>query len=1090
MNLVGQQIDNRYQVLRLIGAGGMAEVFHAIDTVLDREVAIKLVRPEVVRDQEGIERFLVEARAIARLDHPGIVRVYDVGITEDGRPYLVMELFLGGTLAERLYHNRIAPDEVAYLLAEAADALQAVHEAGMIHRDIKPSNIALSSTGSDKPRVKILDFGVARLVLQSYEGGAIVGTPRYMSPEQVMGRDLGPSTDIYALGVVAYEALAGRPPLDGSTVIQILSKRLTEAAEPLDSSIPPQLAALVMDMLQFEPARRPQSMAEVARRARQASAEPTEEAKPESAVLFSLKELAAPSSARAEGDIKVPKVDQRGELKLRSKVDWKAVLGKASVPAAETPSLGPTSAPDPKSAIIAALPSEMKSHADAIAGFIIASFNDCEPAGVGVLRLRDIRQKGASKYHYFAIFMAGASADDQEKLGTRTFLNYAVPLETRLSGLDPEEPKVVVALVDSLEIGAGVRKKIFTYREKFNAYVVPLHLSEVKKAHREGRSAELFEDRLSEFHTREDLYASREPVRNSTRFYGMKRELAELSAALQRDVALVSVSGPPGSGKTSLVYMAEYGLEGFRATHLRASEAAERRVSDFAEEIIRHIVPPGSEAKTEGSLRERIASAAQAAKEAAQSAGERALLVLEDADWLLSPLVDPSAPAEEQRDARELWTAIAEQARRGTMAVVVTSFYGIVLEKRKILDWENPAAAITKILRLERLDAAAIARMMREIGAEMNVEIEPDALREIHLQSGGNIDLARRLASRALARVRESQRSEGPLEAITIRRKSVISAARELESLPGTFDKTVMALLQAVDRRVLQLIAVNRPRSVREVKTALEGIHTPEASADSVDRLHEMGFVDITDGRVQVAIPLLAAWVRQHLEHTPGEAQRSRNRRIQAVAIGASLTALLFGAYWTWFKEKSRLSEPVALEGCTYRVRSPERGPPGDIVSVYLFRDCLPGTTPGKVDLFSDMGTVADIQGRPGGKADIMPCKPDSDCRMVDVPIKLVSPGESEYRFRMEVTTPRSKAHVDLQIRDDPFVRIKRMFDSAVKIAAALPVILGVLIAFHQEVVGAVRRLFGGSILSPPAAPPAPRAPSPRSPPESRPPTP
>ncbi|UQA60752.1 serine/threonine-protein kinase [Polyangium aurulentum] len=1087
MSLVGQQID-RYRLVEKIGAGGMAEVYRANDEVLGRDVAIKLLHPEIARNTEGRQRFVREAQAMARLEHPGIVRVYEVGITEDERPFLVMELLRGGSLADALERfGKLPPYDVARIVAQAARALQAAHDAGFVHGDIKPGNIAVTNLVFDI-ELKILDFGIARMLAgQDERPGGLAGTPMYMASEQIGRGEISNKVDIYALGVVAYEALTGRRPFEGRSPSEIFRAIVFENfvnPRTLDSSIPQLLEALILDMLAREPMHRPHSMAEVARRAQEIIdwfEQPVQVPPAYASTSF-------PASAQADrtggtgGSLGVPMgvrgdwtgaaIGSAGSAPMPALDALKKLIPKKMGPSPDEPP-GEAGLPPglgeeqeapraPAELVQAALPVELRPHHEAITRFLMATFARVEAADArGVLRLSNPHRGKIGDYHFLALFMAGASQEAGDRLGTRTFLNYAIPLEARLASFDREERKVVVAIVDSPELGAGVRRKIFEYRKTYSAHVVPLHLAEVRKADREGRAAELFDDRLSEFHTREDLFASREPARDPTRFYGMKRELAELSAALDRDVAFVAVTGPPGSGKTSLVHMAEYGLEGLGAIHLRASEATERRAAAFAKEIVEHLDPNAGAANAEGPLGERIRRAAEAAQEAARKAGQKALLVVEDADWLLAPLVDPAA-GEAQREARELVSALGREARRGALAVVFTGFYGFILEKRTVLGWDNPAATIAKIIRLERLDLAATARMLRELGAEMNVVLDEGALAEIHALSGGNIDLARRLASGALERERAARRGGRPLESITVRRSSVREAARALEALPGTFERTMMALLSAVDRPVLQYIAVKRPRSVRDMKTALAGTLAPDACGEAFDRLHEMGFVEVKDGRVRVTIPLLEAWVEGHLENTPGEARRNRHRRAQILAIGASLTALAFGAYWTWFRAKSVLSAPTTLEGCTYRVRFPERGAAQETLAIYVFRECNAGTDPGPIDLFADMGTVAKIDGQDGGKSDVMRCKPGSDCRMVGVPVTLVSPGEDEYRFRTEVRSKASASplFVDVRIKDDPLAAMKRTFDGAIKVATALPALLGVLLAFYRDMIEAVRRLW------------------------------
>jgi len=244
----------RFRLLSTIGSGGFATVYLAEDVDLGRQVALKLLHPHLTTDNDFIRRFHEEARAAARLRHRNIVRIFDASETEDGRPFLIMEL-LEGTLLSQIIQRRapLSLTETASVITQLASALDYLHEHALIHRDLKPSNVMIDGSGL----VTLMDFGVARSVLEQSHltsTGQLFGTPSYMAPELASGGALGPATDIYSLGVVAYEMLAGRPPFQGNTQ-RLLYSHIYEQPPPLGNVAEP-VAAAVQRALEKEPSRR------------------------------------------------------------------------------------------------------------------------------------------------------------------------------------------------------------------------------------------------------------------------------------------------------------------------------------------------------------------------------------------------------------------------------------------------------------------------------------------------------------------------------------------------------------------------------------------------------------------------------------------------------------------------------------------------------------------------------------------------------------------------------------------------------------------------------------------------------------------
>jgi eukaryotic-like serine/threonine-protein kinase len=248
-------LDDRYDVGRPLGSGGMGEVFLARDRVLGRDVALKVLRKQFAGDEEFAERFKREAMSAASLSHPNIVQVYDRGETEEGSSYIAMEYVPGGTLKERISgEGPLVAADAAALGAQVAEALGAAHERGMVHRDIKPQNVLLTATG----RAKVADFGIARAGSSATisRTGSVMGTAGYMSPEQALGKPATPKSDLYSLGVVLYEALTGELPFTADNPIAVSMKHVNEPLRPpkeLDPSIPDGMNALVTKLLAKDP---------------------------------------------------------------------------------------------------------------------------------------------------------------------------------------------------------------------------------------------------------------------------------------------------------------------------------------------------------------------------------------------------------------------------------------------------------------------------------------------------------------------------------------------------------------------------------------------------------------------------------------------------------------------------------------------------------------------------------------------------------------------------------------------------------------------------------------------------------------------
>jgi len=259
--VIGETVGN-YRIVAELGHGGMGVVYRGEHVQLGRPAAVKMLLPQFSRDPTIVQRFFNEARAASSIDHPGIVEVFDFGTHYDGRAYIIMALLAGESLEHRLQRGPLAPVEGATLIAQVAAALAAAHVRGIVHRDLKPDNIFLTRKDG-KELAKLLDFGIAKFLDREgvTKAGMTLGTPHYMAPEQIMkGSQVGTSSDIYALGMVLYEALAGTPAFEGPTIAAILRGHCTEPVEPPSrrrgEALPPVLEAAILKCLEKDPQQR------------------------------------------------------------------------------------------------------------------------------------------------------------------------------------------------------------------------------------------------------------------------------------------------------------------------------------------------------------------------------------------------------------------------------------------------------------------------------------------------------------------------------------------------------------------------------------------------------------------------------------------------------------------------------------------------------------------------------------------------------------------------------------------------------------------------------------------------------------------
>jgi serine/threonine-protein kinase len=265
-----------YVVDRKLAEGGMGAVYAGHHPVIGKKVAVKVLAPQCAAVPDLVRRFAEEARAVNKIGHPNIVDIFSFGTLADARPYFVMEFLEGASLGQRLEAGDLKPDETRRILRQICSALEAAHRAGIVHRDLKPENVWIASPAHEDSYAKVLDFGIAKLLDnpqgQRTQTGAAMGTPRYMAPEQCMGKDVGPRADLYSLGVILYEMYAGVPPFRGDTFGELLYQHMSMAPEAPSKHRPidPALEQVILACLEKDPQRRPESAKDLSARLDQA----------------------------------------------------------------------------------------------------------------------------------------------------------------------------------------------------------------------------------------------------------------------------------------------------------------------------------------------------------------------------------------------------------------------------------------------------------------------------------------------------------------------------------------------------------------------------------------------------------------------------------------------------------------------------------------------------------------------------------------------------------------------------------------------------------------------------------------------------
>ncbi|WP_437940408.1 protein kinase domain-containing protein [Sorangium sp. So ce341] len=1032
----GRLFAGKYRLVQRIGRGGMGQVWEAFHTDLGRRVAVKIqiLTPESIAHPNALRRFEIEARALARIRSPHVVDVYDVGVVEDLR-YLVMELLEGEDLGVVLSRRpRLSLAEARAVFTPALQALNTAHARGIVHRDLKPSNIFIART-DDGAVVKLLDFGIAKLEEPSgpptsTQTGMVIGSPLFMSPEQMRSpHDLDHRSDLFSLGAVIYLALTSVHPFapDARGLMEVLLA--IASTEPRPPSTFPDLGAdadaFFAKALAKDPAHRFGSADEMLEAFL---------ALTDGAPAIDLRTLLAAPEEAPQG--------ARRSLPLEL-ADAPLPAGPAD-PAQTSTSLkaAPAPPPDPWLALGAVLPGTLSQHAGSIARFLRALFGRCARESAHVAQLFDPSFDAPGHYRFFAVFLVGSAQPG--RLATQTFVLQSRSLEEHLDRLDKGARKVVLAIGDSFELGAGVRQRIFALYRAHNALVVPVHVARLRAVADDRNALDLFREGLSDFNALPDPFAVNARAVDPTSLFGMRALLGDLLRALERP-ALVSIYGPPGCGKTSLVEMARGELLDTRLARVRCVELLSPSIEAAAREIARAL---GDEGPAGEEVGERIAGAARAARD--QAAGQRALLVLEDADVILKPLEGPDEG--ERAAAQRLWTALGRACDGGLLSVVVTSLSGFVLGDAKIAGWVNPLANQVHTLPIPPLTPADVQKMLTELGMQINVRFDAQALGYAHEVTAGNVYALRRLCGYVVSRRRRSA-PHGPLDEVRIEKRHLVEGARDLAAIGETFNTSVLPWLDATERLVLEAVATRQPRNVRGVQQALSG-QDAGAVAAALDRLRRIGLVERRVDRERVAIPLLADWTRNNLQPTPGEATQRREQQMRTLAVGCSITLLLLAGFALWSRPREAAWD---AGGCRYEINYPGRAAPGVEIKLYAFRTCAgpPGDT--EVRLRARAGTLAQL-GAHKTPSLLLHDRDLPDWQQQEISAVLSGLGRS--RFELDVLVGGATGET-LTVDHDWMASVPELARKLIAAASAIPAAMAALLAYGDEIAALVRRLFG-----------------------------
>jgi tRNA A-37 threonylcarbamoyl transferase component Bud32 len=1103
----GSVIAGKFRIDEVLGQGAMGVVVAATHLQLEQRVALKFLLREVTSDPTTADRFLREARASASLRSENICRVSDFGTLDTGEPYLVMELLEGRDLATILAEDGPIPVPIlADYIAQACAGLAEAHARGIVHRDLKPGNLFLTTRPDGRPLIKIVDFGIAKASATSADlsmtrTGAVMGSPGYMAPEQLRSsRLVDARSDIWSLGVILYELASGRRPFTAETFSELILRVVTEPAPPLDGlDIPPDFARVVHRCLEQDPARRYHDVNQLATELAAFCEPPAREralarTRALSGAVHTRPQTATPASTGAI--LSVPPGWNLGRI-----ARWFRRGGRLdAVPApggyAATPEIGHTATSDVASVLEAAIPPAFRDLLPHAIEFFRALFRDARRVGDRLIELRAPAFAELQSRSHHLLFLSAVDADPAApfgQVGTRLFRAEVDPLARQLAGLKVPPRSVLITVLAAPQLGQGARETIFAIHRERNLVVVPIAAAEIRRACEAGTARDVLLERIADLHTVSDPFAIRSGSTDPTRWIGFAAEVSDLVKHIVAGGKIVSVAGPPGSGKTSLIAMAQYGCDTnrearqfvwipcgelsnhdphhllgemtARVQRLRGeppSPAAEQtppaaapaQPLDLRSTIVALGGPPAQQGTAAPEPPDAPATALRAARtETGLARCHQLVLVLEDADWLIR-MASTAEPDEPRRAAaRELWRGLVELCASGQHTVIVTSIRDFQIAELAPRERPVPVSRVP----MNALNRTESNKLVRSLGELVAFQPTGRASEALYRLSGGNVYALRLLCSEIIRAARE-QPSYSPLAPLRVKSRRVRDAAARIVATGSSFQGHVALWLDGTERVVLQYVARQRPRSLAQIHRALHGTATPDEIGNALGSLELMSLVWYQRGRHRVRIPLFERWINTRLDGRSPDEDARRRRRTALLTTGFTIAALLFAGYWAWLRT-TRGSEALGAGDCTYELDRPDRIGPDDEMELFVYQDCA---TPRPTRL-----TVESIFSA------LTPATTSADCgtasRSCTMRVKLTAGEQAhdQYRVRLSVDgRPLLTAAID----KDRFSTLRAIGKHSVPVLSLLTAALTAVLGFHRKIRDALSQARSGSEPPPPSS--------------------